>query len=80
VRQRITNPACNSTARTASAGEDETSEFIRRNSKRAGLFHGFYPIWPRRHGPRFLKGYFCLGIQLGPRLPINDTVSLHLAL
>jgi hypothetical protein len=66
--------------RTAFAGEDYTREFIRRNSKRAGLFHGFYPIWPRRHGPRLLKGYRRSGIQIGPRLPIYDSVFLHLAL
>ncbi len=69
-----------STVRTAFADEDDTREFIRRNSKRAGLFDGFDPIWPRRHRPRLLKGYRRLGIQLGPRLPIYDTVFLHLAL
>jgi hypothetical protein len=35
-----------STVRTAFADEDDTREFIRRNSKRAGLFDGFDPIWP----------------------------------
>jgi hypothetical protein len=74
---RTTDWPCTSIGRAASANEDRTSEFVRRSSKRAGLFHRFYPIRPGRHGSRFLKGYCRLGIQLSRRLLIYDTVFLH---